>query len=178
MVKFELPDRKIIPEVDEVPINPYRLKKVIEDCENYNKDSRLWKQYESDTGEEIPEKYRGRNRYWATPGEGNDDKVGTYTIISIYDLDPSAEDGRILICKYRPERAAYRTSKGEEIDATPLQTMQQAEKHIRACQLDAERQERMAKKDPKLVSELKVHMPLMMAPDAARKRINARQTKK
>jgi hypothetical protein len=175
MVKFDLPERKFVPDVDEIGINPHRLKQIIEDAEAYNKDCRLWKKYESDTGEEIPEKYRGRNRYWITAGEGQNDKIGVYTVISVYDLDPSDPDGRVLIAKYRPERAAYRASNGNEIDATPLQTLAQAEKHLKACKLEAERQERMAKKDPKLTSSIKAHIPLLYSPNTARKVIDARQ---
>jgi len=170
VVKFDLPEVKFNPEIDEVPINPYRLKKIIEDVNLYNKDSRLWKQYEAG-GEEIPMQYRGRNRYWLTVGEGQDAKYGPYTVVSLYDLDPQE---KTLICKYKIVREATKTLTGKELEEVPLQTLAQAEKYVKAARLEAERQERMAKKDPKLTSEIKAHIPLMMAPDAARKRIDAR----
>jgi hypothetical protein len=171
---FGLKDVKFIPEIDEIPINPNRLKKIIEDCVEYNLASRQYKKYDS-SGGEIPERYRGRNRYWLTAGEGHHELYGDYPIISLYDLDPEALDGRVLICKYRPERPAQKTTTGEELHAVPLQTLAQAEKQIRAAQLEAERQERMAKKDSKLVSEIKIKIPTMMAPTAARRRISESQ---
>jgi len=162
-IDFGLPERRFVPEIDEVPINPFRMKLLIEELETYNLACRQWKKYYE--GEEIPEKYRGRNRYWASPADGNDAEHGPYTIIWIYDLDPSALDGRALIAKYKIAR----------YDGAPLQTLQQAEKHVRAAQLDAERKERQAKKDPRLNNELKVHMPLMYSPTAARRKIDASQ---
>ena len=99
---------------------------------------------------------------------------GEYPIVAIYDMDPEAIDGRILIAKYAPYRAAYKGSNGNEIEAVPLQTVRQAEKSILAARLEAERQERMGKKDSKLVSEVQVNMPTLMSPNAARRRIDAR----
>lgn len=181
MVDFELPERSFVPEVDEIRINPYRLKQILEDIESYNKDSRMGLSRTTDgTDSEIPIKYRGRNRYWTpkTPSTGNHKVYGEYPVICIYDMDPEAIDGRILIAKYVPYRAAYKDSKGNEIEAVPLQTVKQAEKSILAARLEAERQERMAKKDSRLVSEVKVQMPLLMAPNAARRQIDARNNPK
>ncbi len=177
MVEFELPERSFVPEVDEIRINPYRLKLILEDMEAYNKDSRLGLSRTTDgTDTEIPLKYRGRNRYWTpkTPGTGHHEVHGEYPIVAIYDMDPEAIDGRILIAKYVPYRAAYKDCQGNEIEAVPLQTVRQAEKSILAARLEAERQERMGKKDSKLVSEVRVNMPTLMSPNAARRRIDAR----
>lgn len=177
MVEFDLPERSFVPEVDEIRINPYRLKQILEDMESYNKDSRLGLSRTTDgTDSEIPLKYRGRNRYWTprTPGTGHHEVHGEYPVICIYDMDPEAIDGRILIARYVPYRAAYKDSKGNEVDAVPLQTVKQAEKSILAARLEAERQERMGKKDSKLVSEVQVNMPTLMSPNAARRRIDAR----
>jgi len=171
---FELPDVKFVPEIDEIPINPYRLKKIIADCEEYNSDCRLFKKFDS-TGGEIPARYRGRNRYWLTAGEGHHKIYGLYTIISLYDLNPESPDGRILICRYRPERPAQKTTTGQELPAVPLQTLAQAEKAIKAAQLEAERRERMAKKDSKLVNEIKIKIPTLMAPIATRRKIDESQ---
>lgn len=171
---FGLKDTKFVPEIDEIPINPYRLKKIIADCEEYNSDCRLYKKYDS-TGGEIPARYRGRNRYWMTAGEGHHEIHGDYPLIALYDLDPESPDGRILICRYRPERPAQKTTTGQELPAVPLQTLAQAEKSIRAAQLEAERRERMAKKDSKLVQEIKIKIPTMMAPAATRRRIDESQ---
>ena len=64
MVEFELPERSFVPEVDEIRINPYRLKQILEDLEAYNKDCRMGLSRTTDgTDSEIPMKYRGRNRY-------------------------------------------------------------------------------------------------------------------
>lgn len=168
---FGLNQIKFVPEIDEIPINPYRLKKIIEDCNEYNTDSKLGKKFDS-TGGEIPERYRGRNRYWLTAGEGHHEIHGDYPLISLYDMDPESPDGRVLICRYRPERSAQKTKSGEELPAVPLQTVAQAEKSLRAARLEAERRERMARKDPKLVQDIKIKIPTLMAPSAARRRIN------
>jgi hypothetical protein len=174
MIDFGLRDVKFVPEIDEIDVNPAKLQKILQELEVYNKDCRLWKKYD-DTGAEIPMRYRGRNRYWAVVGNANDPAYGEYPVISVYDLDPETLDGRILICRYRPARAAQKNMHGTQLDAVPLQTLAQAEKSMRAARLEAERQERMAKKDPKLTSEINVHIPLLYAPDAARRKIDVNQ---
>jgi hypothetical protein len=159
MVDFGIPEHKFLPEIDEQPITMENFKKIIEELEIYNKDSRLWKKYDS-SGGEIPERYRGRNRYWVNQGEGNDETIGPYTLISIYDLDPEAKDGRRLICRYKIV---------DNDGITPLQSLEQAERHAMAARMEAERQERMAKKDSKLVSALHIQMPTLYRPEEARK---------
>jgi hypothetical protein len=174
MVDFEIPDRSIVPEVDEIDINPHRLQKIMEETENYNSYSRQSAAYD-DFKTPIPERFWGRNRYRIVVSEGQDATYGPYSIVSIYELIPGMKEG-LLIAKYRPTRAAYKDSKGSEIGAVPLQTVEQADRHALACRMNAEREERMARKDPKLTASVAIHMPILMAPDAARKRINARQT--
>lgn len=165
---------KYVPEVDEVPINPYRLREIIQEIAEYNLACRLYEKYDS-TGGEIPAKYRGRNRYWVTTSEGHHEIHGDYPLISVYDLDPESPEGRLLICRYRPERPAMKTNSGKELPAVPLQTLAQAEKQIKAAQLEAERQERMRKKDPRLANDIKIKIPTLMAPLAARRRIDEHQ---
>lgn len=170
---FGLKNSKFVPEIDEVPINPLRLREILEELEQYNSACRLYRKYDA-VGEEIPAKYRGNNRYWATVGEGHHETYGEYPLISIYDLDPEALDGRVLICRYRPERAAQKTKDGKELPAVPLQTIAQAEKQIKAARLEAERQERMKRKDTRLTTDIKVKIPTLLAPTAARRRLDAK----
>ena len=168
---FGLKNSKFVPEIDEVPINPHRLREIIEELEQYNLACRLYRKYDA-VGDEIPAKYRGRNRYWVTTSDGHDEVHGDYPLISIYDQDPESPEHRVLICRYRPERPAMKTTTGKDLPAVPLQTVAQAEKQIRAAQLEAERQERMRKKDPRLTTDLKIKIPTLMAPAAARRRID------
>lgn len=170
---FGLRDTKYVPEIDEVPINPLRLREILEELEQYNAACRLYRKYDA-VGDEIPSKYRGRNRYWATAGEGHHETYGDYPLISIYDLDPESLDGRVLICRYRPERAAQKTTDGKELPAVPLQTLAQAEKQIIAARLEAERQERMKRKDSRLTTDIKIKIPTLLAPTAARRRLDAK----
>jgi hypothetical protein len=170
---FGLKNSKFVPEIDEVPINPHRLREIIEELEQYNLACRLYRKYDA-VGEEIPAKYRGRNRYWATVSEGHHETYGEYPLVSIYDQDPEALDGRVLICRYRPERPAQKSTTGGELPAVPLQTIAQAEKQIIAARLEAERQERMKKKDPRLATDIKIKIPTLLAPTAARRRLDAK----
>ena len=173
MGNFDIPDRNSLPEVDEVPINPYRLQKIMEEDEKYNGLSRQSAAFD-EKGVPIPPQYWGRNRYRIVVAEGQDSTYGPYPIISIYDLVPGIKDG-LLIAKYRPMRAAYKATDGAEVAAVPLQTLEQADRHGRACRLEAERAERMTKKDPRLNASIAIHMPLLMAPEASRKRINVQK---
>ena len=163
MVDFNFPEARFNPELVEIPASMDEIKAIIEDCEDYNRDSRLWK-IRDEYGNEIPMKYRGRNRYWITKGETEDTVHGPYTNIQIYDLDPEAKDHRRLIAKYKIVSE----------DGTVMQTIEQAERHVMAARLEAERVERMALKDPKLNSSINIHMPLLYHPDEARKVIDAR----
>jgi hypothetical protein len=45
-----------------------------------------------------------------------------------------------------------------------------AAKHIQACRLEAERKERMAKKDPRLNREVEIHMPAIFKPEKAKEK--------
>lgn len=153
---FNLPESKFIPEVDELPITLAKMKKIIEWTNEYNLKCRLGAAQDAD-GNPIPVQYLGRNRYWISYGEGSDEAVGPYSLISVYDLDPSAIESRTLLVRYR-----ITDSRGNLV-----QTAAQAQKHIRACRLEAERKEAMAKKDPKLNESVNIHMPAIYKPEKA-----------
>jgi hypothetical protein len=162
MINLWLPERSFIPELDEIPITPGKIKKVIEELENYNRACRLWYATD-DAGNSIPERYRGRNRYHESTGEGLDDQIGAYTVLSIYDLDPESASKKVLIARYRIANS----------DGSHLQTKAQAEKHIKAARLNAEREERQIRKDPALQAEIKVKLPTFYSPEVVRRKINA-----
>jgi hypothetical protein len=157
-----LVETKSIPEIVEIPITGGRARLMIEELEDYNSDSRQWKAYTTRTGDEIPQKYRGRNRYWVQPGEGVDSSIGNYPTLSVYDLDPEAEEGKVLIARYRIT----------DTEGNTLQTLPQIEKHVKAARLDAERKERAARADPRLQESLKVHLPTFYRPETGRKKLD------
>ena len=51
-----------------------------------------------------------------------------------------------------------------------IQTQAMAAKHIQAARLEAERKERMAKKDPALNNQVKIHMPAIYRPGKAQQK--------
>ena len=158
MGEFNLPDVKFVPEVDEIAITLAGFKKQIDWMNAYNCASRLGQN--DPEGDVIPARYIGKNRYWAVEGEGIDEKVGAYPLFAIYDLDPRATDGRVLLVRY----------KITDSQGTTLQTRAMAAKHIRAARLEAERKERMAKKDPRLNHEVNIHMPAVYRPEKAQQK--------
>jgi hypothetical protein len=155
MSEFRLPDVKFVPEVDEIPITLAKFKSVIEWANHYNLQSKLGKN--DHDGDAIPTRYIGRNRYWISESVGHDETVGDYALFSVYDLDPRAPDGRVLLVRYRLTDA-----RGDLV-----QTQAQAAKHIQACRLEVERQEAMEKKDPKLNQTVNIHMPAIYKPAKA-----------
>lgn len=162
MGEFKLPDVKFVPEIDIVGITLSRLKKQIEWCNEYNLAARMGGLDPS--GDPIPDRYIGKNRYWITEGEGLDQEIGSYPMFLIYDLDPRALDGRALIVRY----------KIVDPQGNPVQTQKMAAKHIQAARLEAERKERMAKKNPALNNAIKVKMPDIFRPvKAAKKALEA-----
>jgi hypothetical protein len=158
---FNLPEAKYVPEVDEVPITLAKLKKIIEWCNAYNLKCKLGAAQDDD-GNAIPLNYVGRNRYWLSMGEGQDEAVGPYSMVSLYDLNPSASDSRTLLVRYR-----ITDSRGDIV-----QTAAQAAKHIHACRLEAERKEAMARKDPKLNETVNIHMPSVYKPSKAIEKVD------
>jgi len=158
MGEFKLPEARFVPEVDEKPITYIKLKDIIEWLAEYNLCSCIGKN--DQVGDAIPARYLGHNRYWITESQGQDDAIGAYSLFSIYDLDPRSPDGRVLLIRYR-----LTDSRGDLV-----QTRAQAIKHIRAARLEAERAERMKKKDPKLTSTISIHMPAIYKPVKAQKK--------
>lgn len=158
---FNLPETKFVPDVDEKPITLAKMKKIIEWTNEYNLKCRLGAAQDDD-GNPIPAQYLGRNRYWMSYGEGQDEAVGPYSMISVYDLNPSAPDSRTLLVRYR-----ITDSRGNLV-----QTAAQAAKHIQACRLEAERKEAMARKDPKLNESVNIHMPAIYKPVKAIQKVD------
>lgn len=158
MGEFKLPETKFVPEVDEISITLARFRSQIDWINEYNLCARQGKL--DPAGDEIPARYIGRNRYWAIEGEGQDPTVGAYPLFSIYDLDPRAADGRVLLARYRI------TDSGGNL----VQTRAMAAKHIQAARLEAERKERMARKDPRLNNTVDVHMPAIYRPAKAQEK--------
>jgi hypothetical protein len=78
----------------------------------------------------------------------------------VYDLDPRTTDGKALLIRY----------KIVDPQGNSVQTQAMAAKHVRAARLEAERKERMAKKDPKLNNEVKFKMPDIFRPAKAIKK--------
>jgi hypothetical protein len=157
---FNFPETKFCPEVDEVLITLAKLKKIVEWSNAYNLKCRLGAAKDDD-GNPIPLNYMGHNRYWISMGEGTDETVGPYSLVSVYDLNPSETDTRTLLVRYK-----ITDSQGGIV-----QTEAQAAKHIRACRLEAERKEAMAKKDPKLNESVNIHMPAIYRPERASKMV-------
>lgn len=157
---FGLSENRFVPEVDELNITLYRLKQVIEWTNEYNYLCRMGAARDQND-DPIPVQYIGKNRYWMNTGEGQDDKVGPYSLISVYDLDPTAPEGRRLLVRYRLTDARGKL----------VQTMAQAEKHIIACRLEAERKERMAKKNPRLNTTIDIHLPQIYSPAKAASKV-------
>lgn len=145
---FNLPETRYIPEVDEVSITLARLKTIIAWTNSYNLQCKLGAA-KDENGDPIPIQYVGRNRYWMSYAEGYDEVAGPYSLVVVYDLDPSLPDGRTLLVRYK-----ITDSRGNIV-----QTAAQAQKHMIACQLEADRQEQMKKKDPRLTSSIDIHMP-------------------
>jgi hypothetical protein len=158
MGEFKLPDVNFVPEIDEISITLASFKKVVEWANEYNLQSRMGA--DDQNGDSIPARYLGKNRYWIQESEGHDPSVGTYALFSVYDMDPRAPEGRRLLIRYR-----LTDSRGDLV-----QTKAQASKHIAACRLEAERKERMAKKDPRLNREVDIHMPAIYKPEKAQKK--------
>lgn len=155
MGEFKLPEVKFVPEVDEIPVTLAKFKDIIDWSNAYNLASRMGQNDQA--GDAIPARYIGKNRYWIAESEGQDEKVGPYASFSIYDLDPRAPDGRVLLVRYRLTDSRNNL----------VQTQAQASKHIAAARLEAERKERMAKKDPKLNDSVDIHMPAIYTPAKA-----------
>ena len=156
--EFKLPDVRYIPDIDEVPITLARFKQQIEWINEYNLAARMGGL--DPAGDNIPARYIGKNRYWANESEGRDEAVGPYPVFCIYDLDPRAAEGRILLVKYK-----IVDPQGE-----PVQTQAMAAKHIQAARLEAERKERMERKNPALNNQVKIHMPAIYRPEKAQKK--------
>lgn len=146
-------DDEYIPEIKPQPITEANYKTMILEHELYNKDCRLFKAFTED-GEEIPLKYRGANRYWKTEGVMLDPVIGEHTLYFIYELDPEEPGGRVLLAVY------YITNEAGE----KLQDMSQIQKHTKAARMEAERQERMSRKYPELVSKIDTKLPQLMTP--------------
>ena len=158
MSEFHLKEVKFVPEIEETPITLAKFKKQIEWINGYNLAARLGKL--DPDGDVIPVRYIGKNRYWVVEGEGSYSIVGAYPLFAVYDLDPTSQDGRVLLVRY----------KITDNQGHLLQTQAMAAKHIRAARLEAERQERMAKKDPKLNNTVNIHMPAVYRPAKAQEK--------
>lgn len=158
MGEFNLPNIKFVPEVDEIAVTLAKFKKQIDWMNSYNCASRLGQN--DPEGDAIPARYIGKNRYWAVEGEGIDEKVGAYPLFAIYDLDPRAPGGQVLLVRY----------KITDSQGSLLQTQAMAAKHIQAARLEAERKERMARKDPKLNFGVSIHMPAVYRPGKAQQK--------
>ena len=156
MSEFKLPDINFVPEIDEISITLASFKKVVEWANEYNLQSRMGA--DDPNGDPIPVRYLGKNRYWIQEGEGYDSTVGSYALFSVYDMDPRSPEGRRLLVRYR-----LTDSRGNLV-----QTQAMAAKHIQACRLEAERKERMAKKDPKLNQTVDIHLPDIFTPEKAK----------
>lgn len=156
MGEFKLPDTKFVPDIDEIPVTLAKLKAVIEWINDYNLASKMGR--DDPAGDPIPARYIGKNRYWISEGTGIDEMVGEYPLFSVYDLDPRGTDGRVLLVRYR-----LTDSRGQLV-----QTQAMAAKHIQACRLEAERKERMAKKDPRLNQTVDIHLPAIFTPEKAK----------
>ena len=89
-----------------------------------------------------------------------DQEIGSYPMFLVYDLDPRATDGRALIVRY----------KIVDPQGNQVQTQKMAAKHIQSARLEAERKERMAKKNPALNNTIKVKMPDIFRPARAVKK--------
>jgi hypothetical protein len=158
MSEFKLPDVNFVPEIDEISITLASFKKVVEWANEYNLQSRMGA--DDQNGDPVPPRYLGKNRYWIQEGEGHDSEVGSYALFSVYDMDPRSPDGRRLLVRYR-----LTDSRGNLV-----QTQAMAAKHIQACRLEAERKERMAKKDPRLNREVDIHLPAIFKPEKAKEK--------
>src|SRR5574344_908340 len=97
--EYKLPDVRYIAEIDEVAITLGRFKQQIEWLNEYNLAARLG--WLDPAGDPIPARDIGKNRYWVDESEGRDDKVGAYPLFVVYDLDPRATDGRIMLVRYK-----------------------------------------------------------------------------
>jgi hypothetical protein len=155
MGEFRLPDVRFVPEIDVVGITLSNLKAQIEWINEYNLAARMGGL--DPAGDPIPARYIGKNRYWMSEGEGRDNTVGSYPLFTLYDLDPRATDGKTLLITYK-----LVDPHGELV-----QTQKMAAKHIQAARLEAEREERMKKKDPKLNNTVSLHMPAIYRPAKA-----------
>ena len=156
MSEFKLPDVNFVPEIDEISITLASFKKVVEWANEYNLQSRMGA--DDQNGDPVPARYLGKNRYWIQEGEGYDSTVGSYALFSVYDMDPRSPECRRLLVRYR-----LTDSRGNLV-----QTQAMAAKHIQACRLEAERKERMAKKDPKLNQTVDIHLPDIFTPEKAK----------
>ena len=157
MGEFQLPDVRFIPGIDEIGITLSKLKNAIEWCNEYNLASRMGGLDQA--GDTIPDRYLGKNRYWISESEGLDPAIGSYPLFCVYDLDPRQPD-KILLIRYRIV----------DPQGNLVQTQAMAAKHIQAARLEAERKERMAKKDPALNNAIKVKMPDIFRPVKAVKK--------
>jgi hypothetical protein len=139
----------------------------LEELEAYNLQCRLGRKYDQYQAE-IPIKYRGINRYY-WPGyfqEVTDDKLGISHILPIYDNDPEYPD-KLLLVRYQIQ----------DEDGTPMQTLAAAEKHIRAVNLEYERQRLMALKNPTLVEAPKILLPEFHRPEDAKAILDTKLTR-
>ena len=159
MGEFKLPEVTFVPSIDEIPVTLAKLKEQIDWANAYNLASKLCQNDQA--GDPIPARYLGKNRYWISEGEGQDNKVGPYAIFSVYDLDPRATDGKVLLVRYRLTDSRNNL----------VQTQAQASKHIHAARLEAERKERMARKDPRLNETVDIHMPAIYTPAKAQAKV-------
>jgi len=147
-------------------ITPDALKETLEELETYNLQCRLGRKYDQ-YQVEIPIKYRGINRYW-WPGyfqEVTDEKLGITHILPIYDNDPEYPD-KLLLVRYQIQ----------DEDGTPMQTLAATEKHIRAVQMEYDRQQRMALKNPTLAEAPKIVLPEFHRPEDAKAILDTKLT--
>jgi hypothetical protein len=152
---FNLPEVTTIPGTDEVPVTLAKFKKICEWTNDHNLQCKLGAETDND-GSPIPVYCVGKNHYWLSYGEGQDDAIGPYILISVYDVHEGMEK-KVLLKRYR-----ITDSRGNIV-----QTADMAQKHIRACRLEAERKEAMARKDPKLNEAVNIHMPAIYKPEKA-----------
>jgi len=151
--------------MNETPITQAKLKKFIEYWEAYNLNCKLFRQFDPD-GAEIPLKYRGRKRYHLQEGISQNEE-GEYTQYYLCDMDPEDPNGKVQIAIYVVTDTA-----GQR-----LQTDYQIQKHIKAAQLEYERQRRMELARPELAhTKIDIKLPKVKRPATGRKQLADRVT--
>ncbi len=159
-------DGSMLGGMTETSVTQAKLKKLIEYWEEYNLNCRLFRQFDQD-GVEIPLKYRGRKRYHLQDGValGPD---GEYTQYYLFDMDPEDPNGKVHIAVYVVT---------DPTGSIRLQTDYQIQKHIKAAQLEFERQRQMELSRPDLArTKLDVKLPRVKRPMTGKKQLAERIT--